>query len=1258
MPQKGSESVAYDGQLKFDTSMDASGFQEGANKLGDIVKRLDVFKIIKQGMSMVASSIDSAVSRVDTLNKFPAVMERMGYGADNARVTMDKLSKGIGGLPTTLDGIVGNTQRLAIATGSLDKGADTALALNNALLASGASSEAAARGSEQYMQALSRNKMEAEEWKTLQETMPYALQKTAEAFGFTGTQAIPQMYNALKDGDVTMLDFNEKLISLNGGVGGFAEVAQTASGGIATSWSNVQTAVVRGTANVIQAIDLGLEKFGGISGVMDSVKGAVDTAFSAIASGATLLMQNLDKLVLSAVGVGVAFASYKAMQAWKTAAKEAATMVNHLKETHQDLTIAVGKSKASQLEQVAATKLQEAQDARAHYEKLELIATEKMNEAVTLKEAAAKATGAEATKLQERAAEAATVAVQSEAAAKAAGTAASAANTAAVQAEVAAQNQRNASVGLGTALIGFLTGSITLHELATAAATVAINVFNMALNALPLVGIAAAIGAVVVGIIALVKWLSSSSAEYKKQKEEVEALTTAQEELTASTEESADAYKSSTAEITASAKVSKDLVGTLKAVSSSTASAGEKNRKMSATIDQLNTAVDGLNIAYDEETGEIRNINTGQKISLEQLEQLVSAKSELAQANAWQERANELVREQVKIQEDLAVIEAKKQEISENDNLSAREKKKLIKELDEAAEGHAATMADVGMRLDIVNENLATSNTAAAESVINDYERMEQAITENGESIDDVAARWGVSVESIKAAWSDAGGSFDAFVTSQDERLADYQESVKSHSENVINSFKEIPAEYEMSAQEMIEVLRTNRERYAEWKQAMTEISGQVSAETLAELEKLGPGALSAINEMRENGGAGLREFDREIRTIVGDSTGYAIQECNDPAFIAAPAGAFSAAAQQVAKNTALSTAITGQMEDAKASAEAVDFSAVGQDIASDIAAGLNSADVNGAMNGITAAIKNNTGKVTFAISSMSTTVLNTLRALKTLAVNIATQMMAETSRAVVTRAGAVRESVAGMGSGVLSTLDAMKAQAARSTAQMMAEINSAIVSRTGIVCAASASLANGVEGGLCGMVGGAEDVSNRMMDGILIAMGRKADILYAKAREIARRIADTMRAALDVHSPSRVMIRLFEYVMWGVYKGMDGMAGTLYREAESISGGIAERLSVSPADVNTGLSLIQAAAELQTGRLVAVSRDFIARARAISARTAPVSSYYDSNVPQTDRRTTAQLQATIEVPVMLDGREIARGTARYTGEQMDFEVM
>ena len=53
--------MAYDGTLRFDTSVDTSGFQKDANKLGGIVKGLGVFKLLEKGFQAVASSIDGAV---------------------------------------------------------------------------------------------------------------------------------------------------------------------------------------------------------------------------------------------------------------------------------------------------------------------------------------------------------------------------------------------------------------------------------------------------------------------------------------------------------------------------------------------------------------------------------------------------------------------------------------------------------------------------------------------------------------------------------------------------------------------------------------------------------------------------------------------------------------------------------------------------------------------------------------------------------------------------------------------------------------------------------------------------------------------------------------------------------------------------------------------------------------------------------------------------------------------------------------------
>lgn len=181
--------MAYDGVIKIDTSLDSSGFQQGTNKLTDIVKGLGVFKLLEKGFELVTASIDRAVSRYDTLNRFPQVLKNMGFSAEASAAATKKLSDGVQGLPTSLDDIVASAQQLTVLTGNLEDSTDTALALNNAFLASGSSAADASRGMVQYTQMLTKGKVDIISWRTLQETMGYALQKTAEAFGFAGQSA-------------------------------------------------------------------------------------------------------------------------------------------------------------------------------------------------------------------------------------------------------------------------------------------------------------------------------------------------------------------------------------------------------------------------------------------------------------------------------------------------------------------------------------------------------------------------------------------------------------------------------------------------------------------------------------------------------------------------------------------------------------------------------------------------------------------------------------------------------------------------------------------------------------------------------------------------------------------------------------------------------------------------------------------------------------------------------------------------------------
>ena len=275
---------------------------KGFEKIKDAIKNFSVgavaFKAVSSAMNLVSQSMDKAIDRFDTLQRFPKVMKSLGHSSKDVTASTKLLSEGIEGLPTTLDTVVSTTQKLTSMTGNLKQSTKLTIALNNAFLASGASTEDASRGLQQYTQMLSAGKVDMQSWKTLQETMPYALQKTAESFGFAGASAQKDFYSALQDGKITFTDFSKRLIELNKGTNGFAEMAKKNSEGIKTSFGNIVNAVAKGIANVIAEFDKMSKAVTGksIAQNLDSIKGAVNGAFNAIISvirGATPVVKSL-----------------------------------------------------------------------------------------------------------------------------------------------------------------------------------------------------------------------------------------------------------------------------------------------------------------------------------------------------------------------------------------------------------------------------------------------------------------------------------------------------------------------------------------------------------------------------------------------------------------------------------------------------------------------------------------------------------------------------------------------------------------------------------------------------------------------------------------------------------------------------------------------------------------------------------------------------------------------------------------------------
>lgn len=272
---------------KADSSMRAlnKNSQNTNTSIQDIAKGVGVFKLIDSAVGLVRNSLDGAINRFDILKNYPKVMAQMGFSTNDVAKSTELLKKGVDGLPTSLQELTKSSQSFAILEKSATGGAKTAIALNDAFLASGASAADASRGVQQYSQMLSSGKVDLMSWRTLQETMPYALTQVAKSFGLTGKSAERDLYAKLQSGDITMKQLNKRFVELDGGVKGFAQTARTATGGIGTSFTNMKNAVLNGITGVLKTIDIALQNNGfknGIATVFDGMKQSIIDTFKNI----------------------------------------------------------------------------------------------------------------------------------------------------------------------------------------------------------------------------------------------------------------------------------------------------------------------------------------------------------------------------------------------------------------------------------------------------------------------------------------------------------------------------------------------------------------------------------------------------------------------------------------------------------------------------------------------------------------------------------------------------------------------------------------------------------------------------------------------------------------------------------------------------------------------------------------------------------------------------------------------------------------
>lgn len=212
--------------------------------------------------AVIVSNIGGAITRIDTLNNSARVFKNLGFEANDVAEAMSNLQASILGLPTSLDAAVRGTQDLAATYGDIRLGQRVFSALNNAILSTGGSAEEVNNAIRQLSQVPLDGPLDAQTWLSLRNSgLTPVLVTLSKEFG----RSIDQLKEDFSSGTLTVQDFVDGLLKLDSeggsGVASLQTQVRDATNGIGTSFTNLNTAIVRNIGNIISAF--GVDRIAG-----------------------------------------------------------------------------------------------------------------------------------------------------------------------------------------------------------------------------------------------------------------------------------------------------------------------------------------------------------------------------------------------------------------------------------------------------------------------------------------------------------------------------------------------------------------------------------------------------------------------------------------------------------------------------------------------------------------------------------------------------------------------------------------------------------------------------------------------------------------------------------------------------------------------------------------------------------------------------------------------------------------------------------
>ena len=406
---------------------------------------------------------------------------------------------------------------------------------------------------------------------------------------------------------------------------------------------------------------------------------------------------------------------------------------------------------------------------------------------------------------------------------------------------------------------------MTVWSTVTGVATGVMAAFNAMMAANPIGLVVAAIAALVVGVIALIGWLNRETEEQKALKKSTEDLVEANEKLIESTSESAAAYEDKIKGMQYEAEAAESLADRIAELAAVEDKSTEQKERLAAYVDMLNEAMGESIVQYDME-------NDAMSRNVDEIYNILTARQEEAKAQAARERAVEIAKEQMAVEDQLVQIEKQREALAEAlaDGVYKKgEKDKKYKEVvdmlnkseSELVERQSELADSFESTTKVVAESAAKQAEANA-AIIESAEEVVDAMTEAYKTQEEIAQkRAEVEKELTDAMIIEAnaqGLTLDEYKKKLQEMQKDEEEIIKqrektleSYTKSATEMFKQISETSDVSVTEMTTNLEHNQRVIGEWAENIAVLAEMgIDEGLLQKLEDAGPESAGLVKTL------------------------------------------------------------------------------------------------------------------------------------------------------------------------------------------------------------------------------------------------------------------------------------------------------------------------------------------------------------------------------------------------------------------------